>query len=155
MTLLVRFSNLRNRRQRFAGTNGHGGNKICPIGGLFTALFERDRGGMNFKAKTKLQYALLAGCLATIGVSLAYLAFLCALDYYFVVHANEVRGWYNNAALMVFTLPIVLAGVGFRLLPRPENLVFAFLSIPVGLFICYLELTWVATRFHTMIGGSL
>ena len=104
---------------------------------------------------TVLKKNIALGCLATLTVSLGYLVFLCVLDYYFVIHANEVVGWYNKAAFLVFTLPLVLAGVGYKLLSYPMNTVFAFVSIPVGLVISYFELLWVATEFHTYIGGTL
>ena len=90
-----------------------------------------------------------------LSVSLGYLFFLCALDIYYVVYANEVRGWYNTAAFMVFTIPIALAAAGFKYLSKPQNIVFAFVSAPIGFAIAYFELLWVATTFHRLIGGSL
>ncbi|MEM7563533.1 MAG: hypothetical protein AAF353_10860 [Pseudomonadota bacterium] len=97
---------------------------------------------------------LFASALILLSVSLGYLFFLCALDIYFVVYAGEVRGWYNTAAFLVFTLPITLAAAGFKFLSKPQNVVFAFVSAPIGLAIAYFELLWVATTFHTLIGGT-
>jgi hypothetical protein len=113
------------------------------------------RGVMSFGQMAPNRKSVLIGIATIVALSALYLAYLCALDVYFVKVANEEQGWYNSAALLIFTLPIAIAAVGYKLLPKPHNVVFAFTSVPIGLAISDLELLWVATSFHSMIGGKI
>ncbi|WP_444936256.1 hypothetical protein ACJJIW_20885 [Microbulbifer sp. JMSA004] len=89
-----------------------------------------------------------------LGTSMVSLAYLIVLDAIFVLFLNEQQTWLNTLPWGVFVLPIVWGVITYKGLVK-----YKYLGVVTGLFLGYvvahLELLWVATSFHTMLGGSI
>jgi len=98
--------------------------------------------------------------LIVINVSLAsaYLVYLCVLDMLFVFVMEEKVSFLNNLPFLIIIMPFLSVYLSITQLAFVDNvkiklfvLSCVFLVMAVASFF---ELLWVATHFHSMIGGS-
>jgi len=99
-------------------------------------------------SKTTLQHVL-----KLLTIALFYLLLLCVLDLFFVFGVDQVKGWYNNLGLLVFTLPLVFSIYVYKFVKKSTLLI--VLAFVAGIVLSYFEFMWVAVEFHTMIGGEI
>tara|TARA_R110002073_G_scaffold202162_1_gene361633 strand:+ start:897 stop:1217 length:321 start_codon:yes stop_codon:yes gene_type:complete len=88
------------------------------------------------------------------GAAVLSLVYLMILDLIFVLVLNEKQSWLNTLPLGVFLLPVVCFFIGFKAQEKYKYLL-AVIGAIFGLVVAYLQLLWVATSFHTMLGGSI
>lgn len=94
-----------------------------------------------------------------IGLSVAYLVYLCALDLLFVYVMKEKISLLNKLPLLVVTMPFVAAFISIIQSSQLESTITRGIVI-IGIFLimsglAFIELLWVSTHFHTMIGGKV
>jgi hypothetical protein len=89
-----------------------------------------------------------------LSITVFFLIYLMVLDYIFVRFLKEQQSWFNYLILGVFALPIFYSYVLYKGFPK-----YKYLVIPPALFmgyiVAYFELLWVATSFHSMLGGKI
>ena len=96
-----------------------------------------------------------------INTSLAasYLILLILLDVIFVHVLNEKITVLNKLALFVFSMPFISLYLTYKIADIEIDTlmkIFMYLIIFLGMnVIAFLELLWVATHFHSMIGGKV
>jgi hypothetical protein len=91
--------------------------------------------------------------------ALIYLIYLMILDYSYVVVFDENNKVIVYMGYLIVTLPFLEACVVYRLLGQERNFLFNLLiSSAAFIFYCYVaffEYLWIATSFHTSIGGRI
>jgi putative effector of murein hydrolase LrgA (UPF0299 family) len=88
------------------------------------------------------------------GTAVAFLVYLMVLDTIFVLLLKEGQTWLNILPLGVFFLPIVWSVIAYKGLEKYKY-VGAVAGLFLGYIVAHIELLWVATSFHTMLGGSI
>ena len=96
---------------------------------------------------------------ANAALILFFFIYLCSLDLVFVLVFNQEKSILNNFVLLIIAMPFISVSLVLKLegkdLPFKQlliTLIIFFVSLSVIAFLMFL---WVATHFHTMIGGSI
>ncbi|MDH5444766.1 MAG: hypothetical protein OEY52_04365 [Gammaproteobacteria bacterium] len=97
--------------------------------------------------------------LINLGVASVYFAYLCILDTIFVLIMKEQISFLNKLPLLIVTMPFVATYFSYLQLVDVEQikykiagLIFLFLIMAA---VAFLELLWVSTHFHHMLGGKI
>jgi len=92
-------------------------------------------------------------------LALGFLAYLCLIDIIFVSIMAEKVTFLNKLPLLVILMPFIAVAGSSKILwailktfTKISVLSLIFLTMS-GL--AFLEILWVATHFHTMIGGTV
>ena len=97
--------------------------------------------------------------LGNVLLAIAFLIYLCILDFLFVFIMDEQRSIINDLGLLIVVMPFIGAFFTFRMASDSRSIktrifisILFFLALVVIGFIEYL---WVATHFHTLLGGKI
>lgn len=89
----------------------------------------------------------------------AFLVYLCILDLLFVFIMHEQKSIINSMGLLVVTMPFIGALVTFKVTQTDESLMkrvmVSVVSFSVLAVVGFVQYLWVATSFHTMLGGTI
>lgn len=88
-----------------------------------------------------------------------FLVYLCLLDYIFVVHFQEQLTVINYLSVLIVLLPVIGGIMTYRRLSSSmggnRRLLLALAVAGVMSCVALVEYLWVATHFHTMLGGTV
>lgn len=91
-------------------------------------------------------------------VAILFLIYLCALDLLFVLEMNEQDSIVNELGFLIVLMPFIGCTLTCAIARRDSTgrkilmCVFIFIVLTVVGFFEYL---WVATHFHSLIGGTI
>lgn len=86
-----------------------------------------------------------------------FLVYLCFLDYIFVVHLDEQRSIVNELSLLIVLLPVfgcLLTYARFSVAGLSRCFIACSISFVLLSITGAVQYLWVATHFHSMLGGS-
>lgn len=97
--------------------------------------------------------------LANTLLAVVFLIYLCALDLLFVFKMDEQKSVINDMGLLIVTMPFIGAAFTFKLTKNSESLKAKIIACTISFIalvvVGFLEFLWVATHFHTMLGGKI
>ena len=97
--------------------------------------------------------------LANVLLAVVFLIYLCILDLLFIFVMKEQKSVINDMGLFIVSMPFIGGMLTFKLTKNIERLrvrmVVSTISFITLVIIGFLEFLWVATHFHTMLGGKI
>lgn len=92
-------------------------------------------------------------------LAFAFLVYLCILDFLFIFRMDEQKSIINDLGLLIAVMPFVGAFLTFRMTKACESFK-ARIATSLAFFMAlavigFIEYLWVATHFHTLLGGKI
>ena len=92
-------------------------------------------------------------------LALVFLVYLCGLDIVFVFLMSEQKSIVNDMALLIWVMPFMGALFTLIALPKSFSALFKILLVAASFLslsiVGYFEFLWVATHFHSILGGRV
>jgi len=92
-------------------------------------------------------------------IAAIFLLYLCCLDLWFVAVRDQQQSAAIKLGYLIVLMPPLAAIVTFLCTRNKMSLcasaLISFVSFVTMIAVAFVEYLWVATRFHTMIGGTI